>query len=293
MQMIAVYGRELLSQNINFLQKIIDRIENEGYQIMVYSDYYEKINSWINFKTPVAIFHSNIDLNENVKFMFSIGGDGTMLDTAQLIKDSNIPVLGFNLGRMGFLSIIKQDNIDEVLDEIFNGKYIIDERSLIKVSDEINSFDCNNFGLNEVCFLRKNPYSMLSISVWVNNLFLNKYWSDGLIIATPTGSTAYSLSCSGPILDPHVNSFVLSPIASHNLTVGPIVIPDDSVIKVNVSCRDSEFCVNIDSISRTFNSGSEFIIKKNDFKFKLIQPQSINFFNTLRNKLNWGIDVRN
>ncbi|MDR2085135.1 MAG: NAD kinase [Bacteroidales bacterium] len=293
MQLIAVYGKEILNENLGFLQKIVDRVEAEGYQLTFFSDFYKKISASITFKNEVKTFTSNVDLNSGVKFLFSIGGDGTMLESARITKNLNIPVLGFNLGRMGFLSIVKQNNIDDVLDELFNNKYIVEERTLVKLEDENNCFNGNNFALNEVCFLRKNPYSLLTIKVWINDIFLNRYWSDGLIVATPTGSTAYSLSCGGPILDPKVDSFVLSPIASHNLTVSPIVIPDDSIIKVCVECRDPEFCVNVDYVSKIFKSGSEFIVKKNDFRFKLIQPFSINFFNTIRDKLNWGIDVRN
>jgi len=293
MQTIAIYGKEIVESNLNFLQNIVDRIEQEGYQITVFSEFMDKISASISFNNPAKTFTTNADLDENVKFLFSIGGDGSMLASARIIKDMNIPVLGFNLGRMGFLSIVKQNNIDDVLHEVFSGEYVIDERTLVKFEDVDNRFGGDNFGLNEICFLRKEPYSLLTIKVWVDGLFLNRYWADGLIVATPTGSTAYSLSCGGPILSPQVDSFVLSPIASHNLTVGSIVIPDDSIIKVHVECRDPEFCVNLDSAYQTFKTGSEFIVKKNDFKLKLIQPYSVNFFNTIRDKLNWGIDVRN
>ena len=293
MKTIAIFGKELQNNHIDDLQSIVSRIESEKYDISLYESYYAQIKDIIHFSNEPKLFTSYKDIQQNVISLFSVGGDGTFLDSVQLIRNSGIPVLGFNFGRMGFLSIVRSDSIKANLDEFFNGSYEIDRRSLIKVESETEIIDDINYGLNEICFSRNEPYSMISVKVWVDGFYLNKYWADGLIIATPTGSTAYSLACGGPIICPSTKSFVLSPIASHNLTAGSIVIPDDSIMRVQVECREPEFCLNVDSVSRFFKSSSIFTVRKNEFDFSLIRLASQNFFKTIREKLNWGLDVRN
>ncbi len=291
---IAIYSRKFIPGSIESLKKIIKKIEDEGYKVLIYKEIFDTLIPKVHFSENPYSFSCKKDLiYHNTKMLFSIGGDGSILDSVRIVADSNIPVLGFNFGRMGFLSMVKKDKIDEILDELFTGKYDIEERTLVNIQTQDNVFKENNYGLNEVSFQRNGPNSMLSVKVWVDGLYLNKYWGDGLIIATPTGSTAYSLSCGGPILVPEVKSFVLSPISSHNLTVGSIVIPEDSIIKLVVECREENFSVNIDSVSACYKSGTEFTISKNKFNFNLIRPNGINFFNTIREKLNWGIDIRN
>jgi len=291
--MIAVFGKEIHDEYFEFYQKIIRRIEAEGCCLLVDEGFYKKTYGTITYAQEPILYSTLKGLPKETSFLFSIGGDGTFLDSVHLVGNKKIPVLGFNFGRMGFLSVVQIDKIDNVLNAIFDNQYAIEERSLITLQDENNTFGNMNVGLNEVCFSRKEPYSLLTINVWVDGLFLNRYWGDGLIIATPTGSTAYSLSCAGPILCPDVKSFVLSPIASHNLTVGSIVIPDSSMIKVVVECREKEFCVNVDSSSSDFKSGSKFIVTKNKYDFNIVRLLNDNFFNTIREKLSWGIDVRN
>ena len=293
MNIIAVYGKEINDNHWDNLQMIISRIEKENFQVAVYSDFYEKISGKITFVSEPLVFGQEDDMVRDAKFLFSVGGDGTMLDTVHIIKDTAVPVLGFNFGRMGFLSIVRSDFIENTLDQIFTDRYEIEHRSLIKVECGTDAFKNCNYALNEICFSRHYPYSMLSLKIWVNDLFFNTYWSDGLILATPTGSTAYSLSCGGPILYPDTKSFVISPMASHNLTARSFVIPDDSKISVRVECREPDFCVNVDSVARFFKSNSSFTVRKNDFDFNLVRPYSENFLKTIREKLNWGLDVRN
>ncbi|MDD4141311.1 MAG: NAD kinase [Bacteroidales bacterium] len=293
MKKIAFYGLQMEDIHIPLLQKVIERVGEEGYEIIWYKSFYEIVRQQTTLPESNNLFMSSEDLPKDVSFLFSFGGDGTLLDSVKKVANSGIPILGFNFGRLGFLSVVNHDNISVVLSELFSGHYELEKRTLLKIEDEEGKFENLNYGLNEICFSRKKPYSLLTIKVISNGLFLNKYWGDGLIIATPTGSTGYSLSSGGPILAPDVNSFVLSPIASHNLTVCPIVISNDSILKVFVECRGEEFCVNVDSLHKYYKSGSYFTVRRNDFEINLVRPDCVNFYNTIRDKLSWGIDARN
>ena len=291
MSAIAFFGREFKKEYNEAVQFVVDRLEAEHYKIIVHEEFYERIKEYVHFTDLPATFGHDDTLCSDTKCLFSFGGDGTMLDTVHIVKDSKIPVLGFNFGRLGFLSIVNISKIRDILNLFLTGKYHLEERTLLKVSCDY--FDKENYSLNEVCVTRKEPYSMLAMEVWIDGLYLNKYWGDGLIIATPTGSTAYSLSCGGPILHPATKSFVVTPIASHNLTVGSIVVPDNCTIDVKVVCRDPEFYVNMDSYNQKLQSGCMFTVQKNDFNFVLVIPENENFYKTIREKLNWGLDVRN
>ena len=215
------------------------------------------------------------------------------MDTITLVRNSGVPILGINLGRLGFLASINKEMIIPAINAIIEGNYTLDKRTLVKIETKNNLFGELNYALNEMTVYKKNPLSMLSIKVFVNNEFLNVYWADGLIIATPTGSTAYSLSCGGPIITPDSENFIITPISTHNLTVRPIVIPDNSLIKIQVESRESDYFASLDSRFLSIPSTTELTVKKESFHINLLKMNNQNFFSTIRHKLLWGSDVRN
>jgi NAD+ kinase len=225
--------------------------------------------------------------------MISIGGDGTFLETIHLVKDSGIPILGVNAGRLGFLASTQKEEIVNVLTQIKNGQYRLQTRSLLKLSSDLNLFNGEDFALNELTVHKKDSSSMITIHTYIDDLYLNSYWADGLIIATPTGSTAYSLSCGGPILVPGARDFIITPIAPHNLNVRPVVVPDSRKISLKIEGRSKEFLCSMDSRSVTIDSSTEINITKADFRINIIQTENQNFLNTIRNKMMWGLDRRN
>jgi NAD+ kinase len=223
----------------------------------------------------------------------SIGGDGTFLDTALLVKDLNIPILGINTGRLGFLSNTPTSEITSALNDLLNGNYSTEERSMLCLESDKNHFGEDNFALNEISILKSDSSSMITIHTELNGTHLNSYWTDGLIISTATGSTAYSLSCGGPIMMPGSGNFVITPIAPHNLNVRPIVIDDGAILKVRVESRSEKNLVAMDSRSEDLLNGEVLTIQKAEFKIAIVQLKNQSFVNSLRNKLNWGLDQRN
>jgi NAD+ kinase len=243
---------------------------------------------------PYQTFTSHLDL-KNVDLLLSIGGDGTILRATTFVRDSGIPILGINAGRLGFLAKVQKDNIAVLLEKIVNKQFSLSERSLISLtsSAENASFQGLNFALNEVSVSRKDTTSMITVETYLNKEYLTSYWADGLIIATPTGSTGYSLSCGGPVLLPDVASFVITPIAPHNLNARPLVIPDDTEITMKISSRESQYLVSLDSRIIPLDKGIELTVKKAPFKIKMIEIEEESFLQTLRKKLLWGEDKRN
>ena len=226
--------------------------------------------------------------------MISFGGDGTLLDTVTMIKDSNIPVLGINAGRLGFLANITQEDIVLAVKALKNKDYKFDKISLLQVkSKTLSEIKTSNFALNEITVHKKDSSSMLKIDAFLDNEFLNSYWADGLITSTPTGSTAYSLSCGGPIISPGSNNFVITPVSPHNLNLRPMVVGDDVVIRLRAESRESQFLLTMDSRSVSIENNEEIFISKADFSINLIELPDHNFFKTIRNKLFWGKDSRN
>ena len=215
-----------------------------------------------------------------------------MLKAVTYIRELNIPIMGINTGRLGFISSISATQISDAINDILKKEYTINERTLLELNTNKNLFKDKNFALNEVAVSKKDTSSMIRIDAFIDDEFLNTYWADGLVISTPTGSTGYSLSCGGPIITPGTNNIIITPNAPHNLNVRPIVINDNSVIKLKVEDRGQLALVSLDSRSRAFDSETELIIKKTDFKIKLIQPQNNSFTTTIRNKLMWGLDKR-
>ena len=239
-------------------------------------------------------FASHADLDSSFDILISIGGDGTILRAATFVRDSGIPILGVNAGRLGFLAKVQKENIAAFLQIVLEKKYSISKRSLLSIDCCPNCPEIDiNFAMNEISVSRKDTTSMITIETFLNNEYLNSYWADGLIISTPTGSTGYSLSCGGPILTPEVKAIVITPIAPHNLNARPLVIPDDTEIKLKVSGREQQYLVSLDSRMTSVSNNSEIIIKKTPFKINMVEILEETFIKTLRNKLLWGEDKRN
>jgi NAD+ kinase len=290
---IALFSKSFPSYDTAFIQEIVHLLEAREAGLMFYEPFFNKIHENVAFRATPQRFNSHDEIAGKADYLLSIGGDGTLLDTISLVRDSGIPILGINLGRMGFLSSIAKDRIGLALEKLFQKRYTLDQRVLIRVESSKDLFGKMNYALNEVSIYRKSPLSMLKIEAHVDDEFLNAYWADGLIVSTPTGSTAYSLSNGGPIILPGSSNFVITPIATHNLTVRPIVIPDSSKIRINVVGRISEFHINLDSRSVLTDNSVEFMIKKEDFKINLLQLEGESYFKTIREKLMWGLDIRN
>lgn len=290
---IALFGKNVNSNTIGYVTLILEKLNSLGIKTIIYEPFYNVIKNHYKLSQDTLIFNEYLQLKNNADFLISMGGDGTMLDTLYYVRDSGIPILGINLGRLGFLANIGKEMIIPALSALCEGNFIIDKRSLVKIETPKNPFGEFNYALNEMTVYKKNPMSMITVKVFINDEFLNAYWSDGLIISTPTGSTAYSLSCGGPIITPESENFIITPISTHNLTVRPIVIPDTSIIKIQVDAREKDYYASLDSRSESFNSEVELIVKKEDFNINLLKLNNQNFFSTIREKLLWGIDARN
>jgi len=290
---VAVFGRTFPSYARENIATMFSKFNMLNVDVWVFEPLFEFLQKKTGLRPKVAgLFTSHEDLPEGLDFLFSLGGDGTFLETVGLVRNSGIPVLGVNIGRLGFLSYISQENMSESLESVFSGNYDIEERMLLKV--EVPGIDLDDMAvaLNEVR-IYKNSGSLITIHVKVNEEFLSAYWADGLLLSTPTGSTAYNLSVGGPIVVPESNSFVLSPIAPHNLTVRPLVLPDSAVLQLSVDTRDHQYQLAVDSRTIDLDVDATVTIRKADYALKMIRIENISFYSTLRNKLMWGADRRN
>jgi NAD+ kinase len=290
---IAIFGKAFSDDHFGFFRILIEALENRGCKLLVWSPFHDFIKEKITFRHEISLFTDHSDLIGKVDMLFSVGGDGTMLHSVRLVRNTGIPIVGINLGRMGFLSSIPRNEIISAVDDIFEKRYRIVKRTLISLLSPSDLFTDFNFAFNELSINKKENSSMVVVHVWVNDQQLHSYWADGLIVATPTGSTAYSLSCGGPILTPDSNNFVITPIAPHNLSVRPVVIPDSSIIRIRVDSRDNQALVGLDSQSAIITPENELVVGKAEFEINLVQRLNENFFSTMRTKLNWGSDIRN
>ena len=290
---IALFGTPFSEQFTKYIQYLVSRLEEKKEQLLVYEDYLSFLKKKIKFAKKPKTFDSYETLKNNADFLFSIGGDGTLLGAVTLIRDSMIPILGINTGRLGFISSISTDQIESVVNDVLKQNYQIKKRTLLCLETENNLFGEVNYALNEVAVVKKDTSSMIRIDAFLNDEFLNSYWADGLVIATPTGSTGYSLSSGGPIILPGNKNIIITPIAPHNLNVRPIVLNDQSKLKLKVVDKDQLALVSLDSRFRAFDSSISLTIKKAEFQINLIEPQSYSFISTIRSKLMWGIDKRN
>jgi NAD+ kinase len=290
---VAVFGRTFPTYARENIATMFSKFNMLNVDVWVFEPLYEFLQKKAGLRPKVAgLYTGHKDLPGDLDFLFSLGGDGTFLETVNLVRERGIPVLGVNIGRLGFLSYISQENMAESLESVFSGKFDIEERMLLKVEAPGASLNDLDVALNEVR-IYKNTGSLVTIHVKVNDEFLSTYWADGLLLSTPTGSTAYNLSVGGPIVVPQSNSFVLSPIAPHNLTVRPLVLPDSAVLQLSVDTRDPQFQLALDSRSVDLDVNTTITIRKADFTLKMIRIENISFYSTLRNKLMWGADKRN
>ena len=289
---IAIFGSPYPEHFSKYIQHLIKKLETEHINLIVEEEFSIFLENNIRFNKSISTFNSYETLKNKADFLLSIGGDGTLLKAVTYVRESEIPIMGINTGRLGFISSISADQIDDAITDILKGNYKINERTLLELSSDKKLFKDKNFALNEVAVSKKDTSSMIRIDAYVDDEFLNTYWADGLVVSTPTGSTGYSLSCGGPIIMPGTNNIIITPNAPHNLNVRPIVIDDNSVVKLKVEDRDQLALVSLDSRSRAFDSETELIIKKADFKVRLVQPQNNSLIKTIRHKLMWGLDKR-
>lgn len=288
---IAVYARNTKDNYSVYLEQLQDLSLKEKFKIVVFKPYLEFLNFSIDKTFNLDTFNSSEELIAKADFVISLGGDGTMLETLEYVRKSGIPVLGVNTGRLGFLATVYKEDFKKALQLLINEKFTLDKRELIEL-DKATYFNEVNYAINEFTIHKKESSAMINIDTYVDGVFLNSYFADGLIVSTPTGSTAYSLSCGGPIMMPDSDNFIITPIAPHNLNVRPIVISNNKTLSFKVSGRSDSFNVSLDSRSQTIKNLSDLQIKKADFRFNMINLEGQHFFETLRNKLLWGIDKR-
>lgn len=289
---IAVYARNTKDNHADYLNELIVLARNENFSITVYEPYLRYLQNTFAYTQPLDTFSSSEALIAKADFVLSFGGDGTMLETLELVRKSGIPVLGVNTGRLGFLATVYKEDLSKAIQLLVKEKFTLDKRELIEWSNQPETFGPVNYALNEFTIHKKESSAMISIDTFVDGIYLNSYFADGLIVSTPTGSTAYSLSCGGPIMVPDSENFIITPIAPHNLNVRPIVISNHKTVSFKVSGRSDSFNVSLDSRSVNISSDTELMIKKASFRFNLINLEGQHFFETLRNKLLWGIDKR-
>jgi len=291
---VAIYSRGGESVKHEDLLLLLAALEKHTVTSYIFSDYYLQVKHLFP-ENAYETFSDASDLDESFDCLISMGGDGTILDTLTLIRDSNIPVVGINLGRLGFLTEIGKNELEEAVEALVQRTYLIDRRSLIHVDSNTNTplFGNTPFGLNEFAIHKRDTSSMIKIHTYLNGEFLNTYWADGLIVATPTGSTGYSLSCNGPIVFPESNSFIITPVAPHNLNVRPIIIADTNIVSFEIEGRADQYICALDSRKEILSKDVQVAIKKESFSFNLIRLYENSFLQTLRNKLSWGLDTRN
>lgn len=292
---VAVYGQVYQKSSLITIESLLHICHKKSLDIYIESKFFNSINEEKNIKGILTDFKTFNKLDNTFELLISIGGDGTILRAITYIRDLNIPIIGINTGRLGFLATIQKNNIEKAIDDIIKGNYRISERNLLTIDTEPKNdslFDFN-VALNEIAVSRKNTTSMITVETSLNDEYLTSYWADGLIVSTPTGSTGYSLSCGGPVIMPESDSIILTPIAPHNLNARPLVIQNSTEIKLRVSGREDSYLVSLDSRIATLDNNSTVIIKLADFKIKMIELNSESFLSTLRNKLLWGEDKRN
>lgn len=291
---IALYGQTISPDFFEELSCLFFLLKEKQIECFVYRPFLEYLQKDCGINPEVTgTFENGDDLSEDIAYLISLGGDGTFLKSFLVAKNGSIPLVGINSGRLGFLSDISREEIDSAINDILDGNILIDERTALELEIVSENKSVFLYALNEITVTKLDSSSMINIHTYINNEFLNTYWADGLIVATPTGSTAYSLSVGGPILTPDSENFVISPIAPHNLTVRPMVVPDHHSITLQVEGRGLHFLASIDSISETIYFNEFLKIRKAPFKVKTIRLKGHSFFTTLRNKLMWGADKRN
>jgi NAD+ kinase len=290
---IAIYSRGFVKEDLPIIQLLLDELQREEIDTIIYDPFCRALEPHIKFGKEPVTFAQSEDLYGKADILVSLGGDGTLLDTVCYVRDKNIPVLGINFGRLGFLASIGKGAIYAAVQALKQRTYIVDKRALLHLDSNVGLFGDVPYALNDFTIHKKDTSAMVKIHTYLNGEFLNTYWADGLIVATPTGSTGYSLSCGGPVVFPEAGSFVITPVAPHNLNVRPIIVPDNNVISFEVEGRSDQFLCTLDSRMETIDNTVQLAIKKESFSLSLVRLDDSNFLHTLRNKLLWGIDARN
>ncbi|POS01425.1 NAD+ kinase [Flavobacterium croceum DSM 17960] len=291
---VAIFGQYYQNDTRPIIRDIFEFFLNKKIELIIEEHFLDILYEQNLVENKYQTFKSYACIKNSVDLLISIGGDGTILRSITYVRDSGIPILGINAGRLGFLAKVQKEDIASFLEKIIQKKYTLSKRTLLCVETNDNSIDTEfNFALNEITVNRKDTTSMITVETHLNGEYLTSYWADGLIISTPTGSTGYSLSCGGPVLTPEVESFVITPIAPHNLNARPLVIPNNTVIKLKVSGREEQFLTSLDSRITAVKNEVELTIKKNHFDINMIEIAHETFLSTLRNKLLWGEDKRN
>lgn len=294
MTAIALHSRTFQQDKLPFFEQLLSKLGQNKVHVILHEALARFLSQADHRFSAYCqnTFSQSEDL-KNIDYIFSVGGDGTLLETATFVKAQKIPVLGINAGRLGFLATTTLETVNSAIDALLQGQYTIDYRTLIQLESDREVFNGINFGLNEFTIFKRDTSSMIVVHTYLNKEYLNSYWADGLIIATPTGSTGYSLSAGGPVVVPNTNNFIISPVSPHNLNVRPMVVSDDSIISFKIEGRSKNFLISLDSRSQKVDATINMQVRKCDFKIGLVKFKESNFFNTLRLKLNWGLDARN
>jgi NAD+ kinase len=292
MKRIGIHGKDFQNKSTRFIEKVLDHLKKTGVEIWVSSKFLRqfKVSRVSGYKLKTFELGDNL---RSLDFFLSLGGDGTLLESVTYVGRTEVPIMGINTGRLGFLATNSREDMEDAVDALMNGEYKIDNRSVLKLTSTPKLFGNLNFALNDFTITKKDTSSMITVHAHVDGQLLNSYWADGLIVATPTGSTGYSLSCGGPLVNPQSECFVLTAVSPHNLGTRPIVIADDSEITLTIEGRSKKYLVSLDSRFETVDESVKLKISKEKFKVKLVQLDNQNYFNTLRQKLNWGLDIRN
>lgn len=289
----AVYSRVFEDEQKKDVQLFFNELAIHKIEPVIYRDFFEQIKNKIDLPAATTIFSDSDDLTEETEFIISLGGDGTLLDTITMVKGKPVAIMGINFGRLGFLASIGREQVQVAVKAIANRTYVVDNRTLIHVDASIPMFGNVPYALNEFSIHKRDVASMIKIHTYLNGEFLNTYWADGLLVATPTGSTGYSLSCNGPIVFPDSGSFVITPVAPHNLNVRPIVVPDNNIISFEIESRSDQIICALDARREIVSKNVQLAVRKESFDVHLVRLSENNFLQTLRNKLTWGLDKRN
>ena len=292
---IGLYARALRNKlAVECLQNIMNYLGQNGIGIYFKEDLHKNIiESKLAFENKYEVFSTDEIKQAKIDYLLCIGGDGTLLDSLNIVRETGIPVLGFNTGRLGYLATSNPEDVEKVIDELVKKSYSLDKRTILKLEADQELFGGFAYALNDFVIHKKDSTSMITVHTYLNGEFMNSYWADGLIVATPTGSSAYSLSCGGPILIPKSSSFAITPIAPHNLSVRPVVIPDDTVLSFEIEGRVKSYLISLDSRSCSIKKGTQIAVRKANFTFNLIRLSNKNYLDALRNKMMWGMDARN
>jgi NAD+ kinase len=289
---VALHGLALKTEYFLKVKSLFSVLAKFKFETFVTKQFEKQLSAFPDLKSKFRVLENKAEMSQ-MDLMISIGGDGTLLDTVCQVGSLEIPILGLNTGRLGFLATVATDTIEEAINFLAEGNFQLESRTLISLESSKSLFGRHSFALNEFTIHKRDTSSMITVHTYIDGKYLNSYWADGLIIATPTGSTGYSLSCGGPLISPEAKNFVITPVSPHNLNVRPIIVSDESEISFTIEGRSEKFLISLDSRSTSISSEVKLLVKKENFEAKLIKLPNYHFFDTLREKLNWGFDMRN